>query len=87
MMMTKRSRAVSKMRRARSRADFAVENRVQFTNTEKKRHIYNGNVGTITRLNPSTGKIIAMLERPGRTGGRCDSPSPSSKASATATQG
>lgn len=56
------------MRGARSHADFAVGDRVQFTATDKKRHIYNGNVGTITGLNARTGQITATLDAAGETG-------------------
>jgi ATP-dependent exoDNAse (exonuclease V) alpha subunit len=47
---------------------FAVGDRVQFTDTDKKLRIYNGNVGTITRLNPATGEITARLDATGRDG-------------------
>lgn len=50
------------------RAAFAVGDRVQFTDTDKKLRIYNGNVGTITRLDPSTGTITATLDAAGREG-------------------
>jgi Ti-type conjugative transfer relaxase TraA len=50
------------------RAAFAVGDRVQFTDTDKKRHIYNGNVGTITRLDPATGEITATLDGAGKDG-------------------
>ncbi|HEY5305660.1 MAG TPA: AAA family ATPase, partial [Pseudolabrys sp.] len=43
-------------------ADFAVGDRVQFTGTDKKLRIYNGNVGTITGLDPSTGQLTARLD-------------------------
>jgi len=49
-------------------AAFAVGDRVQFTDTDKKRHIYNGNVGTITWLDPSTGEITATLDAAGKDG-------------------
>jgi ATP-dependent exoDNAse (exonuclease V) alpha subunit len=49
-------------------ASFAVGGRVQFTDTDKKRHIYNGNVGTITRLDPSTGAVTATLDAAGKPG-------------------
>jgi Ti-type conjugative transfer relaxase TraA len=49
-------------------AAFAVGDRVQFTDTDKRRKIYNGNVGTITRLDPSTGEIIATLDAAGKEG-------------------
>ncbi|WP_158743033.1 AAA family ATPase [Acidisphaera sp. L21] len=50
------------------RAAFAVGDRVQFTDTDKKLRIYNGNVGTITRLDPSTGEITARLDAAGKDG-------------------
>lgn len=50
------------------RASFAVGDRVQFTDTDKKLRIYNGNVGTITRLDPSTGTITATLDAAGKEG-------------------
>ncbi len=56
------------MRGARSRADFVMGNRVQFTDTDKKLRIYNGNVGTITGLDPSTGEITARLDAAGKDG-------------------
>lgn len=31
-------------------ADFAIGDRVQFTETDKRAHIYNGNAGTVTGL-------------------------------------
>ena len=46
----------------------AVGNRVQFTDSDKKLRIYNGNVGTITRLDPSTGEITATLDAAGKEG-------------------
>jgi Ti-type conjugative transfer relaxase TraA len=49
-------------------AAFAVGDRVQFTDTDKKRHIYNGNVGTITRLDPATGAMTATLDAAGKEG-------------------
>ncbi len=49
-------------------AAFAVGDRVQFTATDKKRHIYNGNVGTITGLDAHTGQITATLDPAGGTG-------------------
>ncbi len=55
-----------KMRGTRSRADFAVGDRVQFTDTDKKLRIYNGNVGTVTRLDPATGEITATLDAAGK---------------------
>ena len=50
------------------RAAFAVGDRVQFTDTDKKLRIYNGNVGTITRLDPATGEITAALDAAGKEG-------------------
>ncbi len=38
------------------RAAFAVGDRVQFTNTDKARRIYNCNAGTITSLDARTGQ-------------------------------
>jgi Ti-type conjugative transfer relaxase TraA len=49
-------------------AVFAVGDRVQFTDTDKKLRIYNGNLGTITRLDPSTGEITATLDAAGKEG-------------------
>ena len=49
-------------------AAFAVGDRVQFTDTDKKLRIYNGNVGTITRMDPSTGEITARLDAAGKDG-------------------
>jgi len=43
-------------------ADFAVGDRVQFTDTDKKRHIYNGNAGFITGLDTRTGQVTARLD-------------------------
>ena len=43
-------------------ADFAVGDRVQFTDTDKKRHIYNGNAGVITGLDARTGQVTARLD-------------------------
>ena len=66
--MASRLRAAFKTRSARSRADFAVGNQVQFSDTGKKLRIYNGNVGTTTQLDPSTGEITAMLDAAGKDG-------------------
>jgi Ti-type conjugative transfer relaxase TraA len=49
-------------------AEFAIGDRVQFTDTDKKRHIYNGNVGTITGLDARTGEITAKLDASGGAG-------------------
>src|SRR4051812_19474506 len=41
---------------------FAVGDRVQFTDTAKRLHIYNGNAGTITGLDAATGRMTARLD-------------------------
>ncbi len=43
-------------------ANFAVGDRVQFTDTDKKRHIYNGNAGVITDIDARTGQVTARLD-------------------------
>ena len=43
-------------------ADFAVGDRVQFTDTDKKRHIYNGNAGVITGIDTRSGQVTARLD-------------------------
>jgi Ti-type conjugative transfer relaxase TraA len=43
-------------------AEFAIGDRVQFTDTDKRAHIYNGNVGTLTGLDARTGQLTAMLD-------------------------
>jgi Ti-type conjugative transfer relaxase TraA len=43
-------------------AAFAIGDRMQFTDTDKKRHIYNGNAGIITGLDATTGQITARLD-------------------------
>jgi ATP-dependent exoDNAse (exonuclease V) alpha subunit len=43
-------------------AEFAVGDRVQFTDTDKKARIYNGNVGTITGIDARTGELWARLD-------------------------
>jgi len=43
-------------------ADFAVGDRVQFTDTDKKRHLYNGNAGMITGIDARTGQLTARLD-------------------------
>jgi len=51
------------------RADFAVGDRVQFTETDKRRGILNGHVGTITGLDARSGAVTARLDAahgPGR---------------------
>jgi Ti-type conjugative transfer relaxase TraA len=51
-------------------AVFAVGDRVQFTDTDKKAGIYNGNAGTITGIDERTGKLRAMLDAPAAGKGR-----------------
>ena len=51
-------------------ADFAVGDRVQFTDTDKRRHIYNGNAGVITGLDARTGKVTARLDAAAGVQGR-----------------
>ena len=51
-------------------ADFAVGDRVQFTDTDKRRHIYNGNAGIITGLDARTGQVTARLDAAAGTVGR-----------------
>ena len=43
-------------------ADFAIGDRVQFTDTDKRLRIYNGNVGILTGLDPRTGQLTATLD-------------------------
>jgi Ti-type conjugative transfer relaxase TraA len=43
-------------------ADFAPGDRVQFTETDKRLHIHNGNAGTITGIDPATGRLTATLD-------------------------
>ncbi len=43
-------------------ADFAPGDRVQFTDTDKRLHIYNGNTGTITGIDARTGQLTARLD-------------------------
>jgi hypothetical protein len=50
------------------KAAFAIGDRVQFTDTDKRRHIYNGNAGTITKLDGLTGEITARLDAAGGAG-------------------
>ena len=45
-------------------ADFAVGDRVQFTDTLKAARIYNGNAGSITAIDAATGVIRARLDAP-----------------------
>jgi ATP-dependent exoDNAse (exonuclease V) alpha subunit len=49
------------------RAAFAVGDRIQFTDTDKRLGLFNGRVATITRLDPA-GEIVAKLDAPGRDG-------------------
>ena len=51
-------------------ADFAVGDRVQFTDTDKKRHIYNGNAGVITGIDARTGQLTARLDAAAGVQGR-----------------
>jgi Ti-type conjugative transfer relaxase TraA len=43
-------------------APFAIGDRVQFTDTLKAAGLYNGNAGTITELDPDTGRLAARLD-------------------------
>ena len=49
-------------------AAFAIGDRVQFTDTDKRARIYNGNVGTITGLDAHTGEMRAVLDGAGGEG-------------------
>ena len=49
-------------------AAFAIGDRVQFTDTDKKLRIYNGNVGTITGLDARTGRLTARMDAAGSAG-------------------
>ena len=51
-------------------ADFSPGDRVQFTETDKRAHIYNGNVGTITAIDLMAGVIRARLDAPAGHEGR-----------------
>ena len=51
-------------------ADFSVGDRVQFTDTDKKRHIYNGNAGVITGIDARTGQLTARLDAAAGASGR-----------------
>ena len=51
-------------------AEFAVGDRVQFTDTDKKRHIYNGNAGVITGIDARTGQVTARLDAAAGVPGR-----------------
>ena len=43
-------------------AIFAVGDRVQFTDTDKRAGIYNGNAGTITAIDETAGRLCAVLD-------------------------
>lgn len=49
-------------------ADFAVGDRVQFTENLRHARIYNGNVGTITSIDTTTGLMAGRID--GQGGGR-----------------
>jgi Ti-type conjugative transfer relaxase TraA len=51
-------------------ADFAVGDRVQFTDTDKKRHLYNGNAGVVTGIDARTGQLTARLDAAAGAPGR-----------------
>ena len=51
-------------------ADFAIGDRVQFTDTDKRRHLYNGNAGVITGLDAHTGQLTARLDAAAGAQGR-----------------
>jgi hypothetical protein len=51
-------------------ADFSPGDRVQFTDTLKPAHLYNGNVGTITGIDAETGVIRARLDAAAGQAGR-----------------
>jgi Ti-type conjugative transfer relaxase TraA len=51
-------------------AAFAVGDRVQFTDTDKKLHIYNGNAGVITGIDARSGQISARLDAAAGAPGR-----------------
>jgi Ti-type conjugative transfer relaxase TraA len=50
-------------------ASFAVGDRVQFTDTDKRAGIYNGNAGTITAIDERRGELRAVLDGAGRSKG------------------
>jgi len=52
------------------RAAFAVGDRVQFTETDRRRGILNGHVGTIIRLDARSGAVTAQLDAAHGSGGR-----------------
>jgi ATP-dependent exoDNAse (exonuclease V) alpha subunit len=49
---------------------FAVGDRVQFTGTEKRAGIYDGNAGTITAIDERSGGLRAVLDAAGHSRGR-----------------
>ena len=49
---------------------FAIGDRVQFTGTDKRAGIYNGNAGTITAIDEQTGRLRAVLDTPTSGKGR-----------------
>ena len=51
-------------------AVFMVGDRVQFTDTDKKAGIYNGNAGTITAIDERSGQLRAVLDAPANGKGR-----------------
>ena len=51
-------------------ADFAVGDRVQFTDTDKRRHIYNGNAGVIIGIDARTGQVSVRLDAAAGAPGR-----------------
>ena len=52
------------------RALFAVGDRVQFTQTDKRAGIYNGHAGTITAIDAASGRLSAVLDASGGGKGR-----------------
>ena len=70
-------------------AVFMVGDRVQFTDTDKKAGIYNGNAGTITAIDESAAANCARRStcRPGPRAARCRGRQRRSRASATAMPG
>ena len=51
-------------------AVFAVGDRVQFTDTDKRAGIYNGNAGTITAIDERSSRLSAVLDAPASGKGR-----------------
>ena len=51
-------------------ATFAVGDRVQFTDTDKRAGIYNGNTGTIAAIDERSGQLQAVLDAPAGSKGR-----------------